>query len=195
VLFVQQRCSGACWLPAGAGARTSGRSLFPPGRFIGRTRGRYAGEFYHYSAPLLAYAACGSAALLAERWLLQWFHGAAEQGFFGLSYQISSICILFTSAMTPLLTREFARAHAASDQATIQRLFSRYIPALYSAAAFLSLFLFVHADTVTSLSWQSFTTAKAAVAVWCSIPCTKPWPLSGAVFYPRATALYRNILL
>ena len=196
-LFAQQTLlwvvliSGWGWL-----LRMSARALLPSGRVSGADTLRYAAEFYRYSAPLLAYAACGSIALLADRWLLQWFHGAAEQGFFGLSYQIGSVCILFTSAMTPLLTREFARAHSTSDTVEIQRLFSRYIPALFSVAAFMSFFLFVHAETVTSLfGGESFTTAKAAVAIMVLYPMHQTYgQLSGSVFYALGqTALYRNI--
>lgn len=70
----------------------------------------YTKEFYTYSAPLLVYALVGLVVGIFDRWLLQKFAGSAQQGFYGLSYRIGTICFLFTSALTPLFMREFSVA-------------------------------------------------------------------------------------
>ncbi|MBO4300560.1 MAG: oligosaccharide flippase family protein, partial [Desulfovibrio sp.] len=45
----------------------------------------YTREFFDYSHPLLVQALLSFAMLTAERWMLQWFDGSVQQGFFALS--------------------------------------------------------------------------------------------------------------
>ncbi len=91
----------------------------------------YLREFYDYSHPLFLYALVGLLTGSLDRWLLQIFGGSVEQGFHGLSYHIGVLGFLCTSAMTPLLTREFAIAFGARDLAQMARRFRGYIPLLY----------------------------------------------------------------
>ena len=49
----------------------------------------YCREFFDYSHPLFVQALLSFLLLAAERWLLQWFDGSAEQGFFALSQKVS----------------------------------------------------------------------------------------------------------
>lgn len=120
------------------------RSLWMP---ISEFR-RYFTEFYRYSHPLFLASVITLIAGILDRWMLQYFSGSAEQGFYGLSYMIGSACFLFTGAMTPLLWREFAVAFEKNDLGRMSHLFNRYIPLLYSVAAALSCFIAVQADTV-----------------------------------------------
>lgn len=48
-------------------------------------RKAYTREFFTYSHPLLVQALLSFLMLTAERWLLQWFDGSAQQGFYALS--------------------------------------------------------------------------------------------------------------
>jgi len=53
------------------------------------------------------YALVGLFMGILDRWLLQVFSGSAEQRFYRVSYQSGAVRFLFTSAMTPLIRREF----------------------------------------------------------------------------------------
>ncbi len=133
---------------------------------------------------------------ILDRWLLQVFSGSAQQGFYGLSYQIGAICFLFTSAMTPLITREFSIAYAKHDLAQMAYLFRRYIPLLHGMAAFFSCFIALQAESVAYiLGGAKFHDAALAIAIMAFYPVFQTYgQLSGSVFYATGqTGLYRNI--
>ena len=156
----------------------------------------YTKEFYYYSHPLFTYAVIGLVVGIFDRWLLQYFSGSVEQGFYGLSYQIGAVCFLFTSAMTPLITREFAIAYANKDIQQMAHLFRRYIPMLYGIAAFFSCFIAVHAQNVVFIfGGNKFQDAYMPVAIMAFYPIHQTYgQLSGSVFYATGqTRLYRNI--
>jgi len=156
----------------------------------------YTKEFYIYSHPLFVYALVGLIVGILDRWMLQFFSGSVEQGFFGLSYRIGAICFLFTSAMTPLITREFAIAFDEKDLQQMAYLFRRYIPMLYAIAAYFACFIAVEADKVTIIiGGAKFHQAALAVAIMAFYPIHQTYgQLSGSVFYTTGqTALYRNI--
>jgi len=156
----------------------------------------YLKEFYTYSHPLFVYASVGLIAGILDRWLLQYFGGSIQQGFFGLSYQIGALCFLFTSSMTPLLMREFSIAYGKLDLVEMARLFRRYIPLLYSVAAYFCCFIAVQAGKVIYIfGGDKFRGGTAALAIMAFYPIHQTYgQLSGSVFYASGkTALYRNI--
>lgn len=157
---------------------------------------QYLREFYSYSHPLFIYALVGLVVGILDRWLLQVFSGSIQQGFYSLSYQIGTICFLFTSAMTPLIMREFSIAFSRDDIKHMAVLFRRYIPMLYSIAAYFSCFIAVQADKVVHIfGGSSFDKAALAVSIMAFYPIHQTYgQLSGSLFYATGqTGLYRNI--
>ena len=157
---------------------------------------KYTHEFYQYSHPLFIFSLVGVVVGIFDRWLLQLFGGSIKQGFFGLAYQVGTICFLFASAMTPLISREYSIAYAKNDMKTIARLFRRHIPLLYSITAFASCFMAVNADKVTLIvGGGKFREATLAVCIMAFYPIHQVYGnLSAAVFYSTGqTKLYRNI--
>jgi O-antigen/teichoic acid export membrane protein len=156
----------------------------------------YFKEFYHYSHPLFIYALVGLIVGILDRWLLQFFSGSVQQGFFGLSYQIGTICFLFTSAMSPLLLREFSIAFGKKDLVQMATLFRRYVPMLYSIAAYFGCFIAMQADKVIYIfGGNKYKEAVMAVTIMAFYPIHQTYgQLSGSVFYATGqTGLYRNI--
>jgi O-antigen/teichoic acid export membrane protein len=156
----------------------------------------YVKEFYVYSHPLALYALVGMVVGIFDRWLLQVFGGSVQQAFFALASQIGASCFLFTSAMTQLLTREFAIAYEQRDLDHMAHLFRRYIPLLFSIAAFFSCFIAVQAKKVIYImGGKSFGGAVAALTIMAFYPIYQTYgQLTGALFYATGqTALYRNI--
>lgn len=156
----------------------------------------YIKEFYEYSNPLVVYSLIGMIVGILDRWLLQKFAGSIQQGFFGLSYQIGTICFLFTSAMTSLIIREFSIAYANNDLNQMRMIFQRYIPFLYSIAAFFGCFACIQADKITYIfGGTKFAGASMPVAIMALYPIHQTYgQLSGSIFYATGqTALYRNI--
>lgn len=157
---------------------------------------KYTAEFYVYSSPFFLYSLIGMGSGIFDRWLLQVCGGSVEQGFFGLSYQIGAICFMFTSAMTPLITRELSIAYNNKDVKLMAQLFRKHVPLLYSITAMLACFVAINADKVTIvMGGGQFKGAILAVAIMAFCPIHQVYgQLSGSVFYAsERTMLYCNI--
>lgn len=157
---------------------------------------KYFKEFYQYTHPLFTFSLVALLAGIADRWLLQVFGGSIKQGFFGLSYQIGIVCFLFTSAMTPLIIREFSIAYAEKNLVLMANLFSRYIPLFYALTVFLACFICFNTNKVTFIiGGGKFQGAAPVVAIMSFYPVYQTYgQLSGSLFYATAqTKIFRNI--
>lgn len=157
---------------------------------------KYIKEFYKYSHPLFVYGLVGMFIGIFDRWLLQVYGGSIQQGFFGLSFQIATGCFLFTSAMTPLIMREFSIAYNNKDLKLMQNIFRKYIPLFYSLTSFLACFIAMNVDKVTIImGGGKFKEATLAIGIMAFYPIHQTYgQLSSSVFYATAqTKLYRNI--
>ncbi len=148
----------------------------------------YAREFAAYSLPLFFQLVVTSLALMGDRWLLQMFDGNIEQGYFSISQKVGMACFLFVSAMTPLLTRELAVAHAKSDFIQMGRLFARFAPMLYAVAAYFSAYACLEADTVVAVFGGSqYAAAVFTVQIMTLYPIHQGYgQLTQAVYYAAA---------
>jgi len=108
-------------------------------------------EFKDYSLPLFWASTVGIITGLVDRWMLQFFGGAAEQGYFSLGYNLGAICFLLTGSLTPLLMREYAIAYENRDQEKLKHLFSKFLPLFYVITATIACFLAVHGDWLAPL--------------------------------------------
>lgn len=167
-----------------------------PWRLSAGQRNTYIKEFSRYSLPLFITALCSAIALSGERWMLQFFSGSVEQGYFSLAQKIGVACFLFVTAMTPLLMRELAVAHASSDPKEMARLLDRYAPMVYSVAAWLSCFALVETPAVLQLfGGRQFGEAVLTVQIMALYPIHQGYgQIAGAVFYATGeTKRLRNI--
>jgi O-antigen/teichoic acid export membrane protein len=196
-LFVYQYAVfGALIIAVVVSLRRTGHAVLTRWRLTLREAAIYGREFYTFSHPLIVYTTVGFVANTGERWLLQRFAGAGDQAFYGLSYQIGSLCFLFTSAFLPVIMREFAVAARSDDRAAMAGLFRRYVPLLYSVAAFLSAFVATEADRVILLfGGPGYRPALVPMIIMSFFPIHQTYgQLSGALFFATGrTALYRNI--
>jgi O-antigen/teichoic acid export membrane protein len=153
-------------------------------------------EFAHYSHPILLFSIVGVGIAMFDIWLLQSTGGAEQTGFYTLAYSVAAISFLFTSSMTPIITREFARSFAQGDMEKIRLHFKRYIPMLYSVAAFFAVFVAFEADQLIHLfSGEKFALAAPALSVIALYPIHQTYgQLSGSLFFANGnTSQYRNI--
>lgn len=156
----------------------------------------YGREFFDYSHPLLIQALLSFFMLTAERWLLRWFDGSTQQGFYALSQKVSMACFLFVSAMTPLLMRELSIAWGKKDVAAMGRLMTRFAPLLYALAAYFSCFTLVEAKTLVHIfGGQEFAAAILPVQIMSLYPLHQAYgQMAGSVFHATGrTKILRNI--
>lgn len=157
---------------------------------------KYSIEFYSYSQPLFMYAIFGVVVGIFDRWILQVYGGSEQQAYFSLGQRIGTICFLFTSSMSTLITREFSISYFHEDLGKMKNLFRRYVPILYSTAAFFSCFVFINAENIILLiSGNSYSGAIIPLMILALFPIHQTYgQLNGAVFYSmNKTRVYTNI--
>ena len=156
----------------------------------------YGRHFFDYCHPLFAQALLSFLALTCERWLLQWFDGGTQQGFYALSQKISMACFLFVSAMTPLLTREFSIAWGKKDLASMGSLLSRFAPLLYGVAAYFSCFTVAEAGALIDIfGGPEFAAAVLPAQIMAFYPlCQAYGQMAGSIFHASGkTRILRDI--
>lgn len=156
----------------------------------------YRREFFHYSHPLFVQMFLSFLLLTSERWLLQWFDGSAEQGFFALSQKVSMACFLFVSAMTPLVMRELSIAWSNNDREAMGRLLTRFAPLLYATAAYFSCFTLAEGPAMVRIfGGEQFSAAILPVQIMALYPLHQAYgQLAGSVFHATGrTSVLRNI--
>jgi O-antigen/teichoic acid export membrane protein len=93
-------------------------------------------EFVAYGRPLVIYGLVGFLYQFADRWLLQRFGGAKQQGFFAVGQQFASVSLIATTSILNVLWKEVADGKA--DPARTQSLYASIRRGLYFLAAWLS---------------------------------------------------------
>lgn len=153
-------------------------------------------EFYSYCSPLFVFNVIAILIGLFDIWLLQTVSGSTQTGFYGLAYSIAAMCFLFTSAMTPIITREFSKSFEENDLERVRSLFQRYIPMLYAIAAYFSIFIAFQAENLLAIfTDEKFKDALFVLVIMAFYPIHQTYgQLSGSLFFANGTTkLYRDI--
>lgn len=156
----------------------------------------YISEFYKYSHPLFVLGAVSLLIAIAERWLLQYFGGSEQQGFYSFSFAITAIIFLFSGALAPLFTRDFSIAWKDKDYPHMRYLFHRFIPPLIALASFFSFFIAANGKEIgIILGGESYADAGLSLAIMSLYPIHQTYgQLCGSIFYASGkTGLMRNI--
>ena len=153
-------------------------------------------EFYKFCSPLFLFNCIAISIGIFDIWLLQNTSGSIETGFYGLAYSIAAMCFLFTSAMTPVITREFSKSFAENNLVEISRLFLRYVPMLYAIAAYFSVFIVFEAENLLSIfTDERFKNAYFALVILAFYPLHQTYgQINTSLFFAtEETVKYRNI--
>lgn len=102
------------------------------------TYGRVVKEFAVYCAPLVIYGWVGFLYAFADRWLLQRFGGAEQQGFFAVGQQVASISLIATTSILRVFWKEVAEARERKDHTRVRKLYSSVSRSLYFVGAAIS---------------------------------------------------------
>jgi len=153
-------------------------------------------EFIDYCHPLLVYSIMGIVVGLFDIWLLQKIAGSEQTGFYGLAYSLAAMCFIFTGAMTPIITREFAKSFAEKNIKEMRVLFFKYIPIFYAIATYFSVFIaFQSENLLVIFTNHEFHDAYLVLMIMAYYPIHQTYgQLSGSIFYvTEQTKLIRNI--
>ena len=152
--------------------------------------------FWNYSSNLIVYSLFGMIVGILDLWMLQYFSGSFQQGYFGFSYKLAALTFLFSKSLTPLITREFTISFKGGNIKEMSLNFKKYIPILYTITAFITVFISIEAREVAIVfGGKQFEGAVLPIALMTLYPIHQSYgQLSASVFYATGkTKLYRNI--
>ena len=153
-------------------------------------------EFISYCHPLVVYNIIGVGVGIFDIWLLQTKGGSIQTGFYGLAYSLAAMCFLFTSAMTPIITREFAKFYEQRNIENMKKLFFRYVPMLYAISAYFAIFVSLQSENILAIfTDEKFKAAYPVLVIMSFYPIHQTYgQLSSSVFYAAGkTKLMRNV--
>jgi len=151
--------------------------------------------YYNYSHPLVITSVITLIILYIDRWFLQLIGGSIEQGFFSLAFQVSSICILITGAMSPIYQQSVAKADGQNNLSRIQTLFKK-VNLFYFASAGISAFFFFNAKEVLYLfGGNEYSQALIPMKIMMLYPIHQTYGrfTSDTLLSMEKTKMYRNI--
>ncbi|MBF0442243.1 MAG: oligosaccharide flippase family protein, partial [Oligoflexales bacterium] len=123
-----------------------------------------------YVKPLIFLMAVSFVYSYVDRWFLQLSAGSAEQGYYSIAERLSAFAFMFTSAMSPVLMREYAISFKENDFARLRSLFDRIKLFLFLASG-LCFFLATNSDLIVRLLGKSeFSGAYWPIFIMCLFP-------------------------
>lgn len=153
-------------------------------------------EFYDFCSPMFVFNVIAISLGLFDIWLLQRIAGSVQVGFYGLAYSIAAMCFLFTSAMTPIIMREFSKSIELKNLKNVRKLFGRYVPMLYAIAAYFSVFVAYHAeDLLLIFADERYNGAYMALVIMAFYPLHQTYGQinSALLFSAEKVVIYKNI--
>ncbi|MFH1724209.1 MAG: lipopolysaccharide biosynthesis protein [Elusimicrobiota bacterium] len=108
----------------------------------------FFGQYATYCSPLVLYSFIGFVYEFADRWLLQYFGGSAQQGFFSLTHKFAMLGVLATTSLLNIFWKEIAEAERKGDKERVRSLYRRSSRALFFIAAAVGCFLIPHSRTL-----------------------------------------------
>lgn len=153
-------------------------------------------SLFNYSHPLFTLAVSTFAIGFLTRWILQFFGGSVQQGYFSFSDSFSAFIIIFSNSIAPLLQREFSISFGSQDLEKMKSLFHKSILIFTAVTSYLSVFIILNAGIFTLLvGGKSFENAilPTQIMLFYPIPYIANNILYATVYATGRTPLLRNV--
>ena len=153
-------------------------------------------SFFNYSHPLLALSIVTFVFGVFTRWVLQYFGGSVEQGYFSFSDAFSGFIIIFANSIIPLLQREFSISYGNHNLGKMKLLFERSLLIFVTFATFFCVYLVYNTKMFTSLiGGHSFkgSILSTQVMLFYPIPYIANNILYATCYATSKTSLLRNV--
>ncbi|MFH1618674.1 MAG: lipopolysaccharide biosynthesis protein, partial [bacterium] len=115
------------------------------------TPGQMFEKYRAYCFPLVALSLVGFAYDFSDKWMLQRFGGANQQGFYQVAYLLASISILATTSTLNIFWKETAEAIKLQNTARVYHIFCKVSRGLFMFGAVLSGFLIPWSGQIVSV--------------------------------------------
>jgi O-antigen/teichoic acid export membrane protein len=152
--------------------------------------------FASYCRPLVIYGWVSFIFMFADRWLLQYFGGAPQQGFFAVGQQFATVSLLATTSAMKVFWKEIAHAQERADKARLQQLYDTVTRSLYAISAWISCLLIPYTrEIITRSLGAEYSAAWASLAVMFFYPIHQSLgQIQGTFFYATGdTARYSRL--
>ena len=108
-------------------------------------------EYWKYCKPLLALSLFGFLYEFADRWMLQEFGGADQQGFYQIAAQFAAVSLLATASILNIFWKEISEANDRKNQERVAYLYRKVSRALVMLGAVISCFLIPWSEQIVAL--------------------------------------------
>jgi O-antigen/teichoic acid export membrane protein len=123
-------------------------------------------EYAVYCAPLFFYGAGSFLYEFSNKWLLQRFGGAEQQGLFAVASQFSAACLLATTSMARILWKEAAELHHNGAHAALWELYGSASRMLYGFSAAMGGLLWPWSAAIAGLTLgQAYVDVRLPLAI------------------------------
>lgn len=144
-------------------------------------------DYWHYCRPLIALSVLSFSFDFADKWLLQRFGGAVQQGYFQVANQISAISLLATASVLNVFWKEIAAAWAEQDMARVARLYQKVNRGLVMLGALLTGFLLPWARQIVGI-----VLGPAYLPAWPVLAIMLLYPIHQSMGQIGGTMLYAS---
>ncbi|MDH5542725.1 MAG: lipopolysaccharide biosynthesis protein [Nitrospinota bacterium] len=128
-------------------------------------------EYLVYCTPLVIYMSLGFLYEFADKWLLQNFGGAVQQGFYGISYQFASVSLIATMSMLKIFWKEMAEAKQNENLERMKSLYRKTSRFLFFIGGFISGLLIPWSGEIVKLTLGApFIAGTTALAIMFLYP-------------------------
>jgi O-antigen/teichoic acid export membrane protein len=108
-------------------------------------------SYWDYCKPLLVLAIVSFAYEFADKWMLQKYGGAAQQGYFQIASQFSAVSLLATTSILNVFWQELASAWERQDRARAAVLYQKVCRCMVMLAASVSGLLFPWSEEIVNI--------------------------------------------
>jgi len=141
-------------------------------------------EYWVYCKPLVALSLVGFFFEFADRWLLQHFGGAEQQGYYQIAYQFSAISLIATSSIINVFWKEISEAHEHKDSEREAAIYHRVNRGLVLFGAVISGLLIPWTDEIVGLFLgQAYVMAAPVLLVMFLYPIHQSMGQIGATMF------------
>ena len=98
-------------------------------------------EYWKFCKPLIPYVWLSVVMSFADTWLLRYFSGSIEQGYYAVAAQMGTVTLLFTSSVIRVLWKEAAEANENSDSERVAYVYKRVSRIVFMIGVIISAFL------------------------------------------------------
>lgn len=128
-------------------------------------------EYAQFCKPLMLYSLFSFVYEFVDRWVLQRYGGASQQGFYQIAYQFSAASLLATNSVLNIFWKEIAEAYERLDRERVEYLYLKVNRGLVILSAALSGFFIPWAgEIVTVLLGKPYLSAVPVLTVMLFYP-------------------------